>query len=119
MYKYFFFLLIFITTCLNNNAQQGNSDRISIEGPKDWKKVELTNDSQDIKGLTDLGEVKVTAYGSKINTSPETLVSKAEVLIQKEAAKQKAHIVLIEDIKHYRAYGDLPSATMQGRAYGY
>ena len=67
--------------------------------------------------MLDLGEISVTAYGKKINSTTSSIEASAKDLLKKEAYEKNADIVLITEVKHYRAYGDLPSAKITGKAY--
>lgn len=113
-----FILSVLSLGCIAQSREKVK-ERVIIESEKDWNKVKITHDASDVEGLKEINSIKITAWGNKINTSPETLESKGSVMLQKEAAKIKAHIVLVEDTRHYRAYGDLPSVTIEGKAFGY
>ena len=71
---------------------------IEIKGIEDWEKVILTNNPDDVKGLTKIGEVAGrSGVGGLAAKSGYTIARKK---IKKEAAKLKASIVLIQKDNH-------------------
>ena len=76
------------------------SDKIIVDGEKDWEKVQITNLESDIKGLTKIGDFTAkssTGWGGMVGPSKSKMLSKAIDKIKKEAAKKGAHIILILD----------------------
>lgn len=84
----------------------------------DWVNIKVTEDPNEITGLKEIGAISGFAEGGKLNTPTSVLLSHAMVDIRKEAALIQAHTVLIKEINHTRGYGDLPTTTMEGVAYG-
>jgi len=108
---------IFINIASQETATE--EGQIIINGVEDWEKVNVTYDPVDIEGLVEKGVVKATAIGSKIKTPSYLLENNAAVVIKKRTARLGAHIVLIKKNKVNRSYGELPSAELEGIAYGY
>jgi hypothetical protein len=71
---------------------QNVSQRISISGENDWKKVIITYDTAEVEGLVKVGDLKAT---TKIISDEETVLEKGEIKLKKEAAEMGAFIVLI------------------------
>ncbi len=65
----------------------------TIESEKDWEKVILTTDKNDVEGLTKVKYIKVS--GGSIWVKSETAHKSAEEKLKKKAAKQKCGIVLV------------------------
>jgi hypothetical protein len=67
-----------------------------VNGQKDWQKVEITNNPDDVKGLTKLGEV--TGKSGWGGYGAQGLGNKnARIDLQKNAAKLNASIVLLQE----------------------
>lgn len=108
------FSFLFVEASAQVEPYRGKSKK---KKSKAWLVVEVTQNKKMVSGLINMGEIKVSAYGKKINSTPTSIEALAKDLLKQEAYNKQADIVLITEIKHYRAYGDLPSATITGTAY--
>ena len=77
-----------------NGRKQIISDKIIINGKKDWEKVIVTNLESDIEGLTKVGSFKAKAKGTTF-TSQGRVESRAMDKLKKESAEKGCHILLI------------------------
>jgi uncharacterized protein (DUF1810 family) len=75
-------------------ASAADSVPAPVISEKDFDKVIVTRNADDVKGLTSLGEVSATSR--MVFGDPATLRAKATVQLKKEAAKKGASIVLIQ-----------------------
>lgn len=96
------------------------SEKIIINDIKDWEKVVITNDPEDVKCLKRKGEVRASANNSWNFDSKMTVEKKSMERFKKEAAKLKAHIILIEDqYKKSVTYWEGDVSSKYGIAYSY
>ncbi len=72
-----------------------------VNGEKDWEKVEITTNADDVRGLTKLGEVSGTSLWG--GDYAQGLADKgARKNLKKNAAKLGASIVLLQEkVDHY------------------
>lgn len=96
-----------------------DSTRIIIKNQKDWMKVKVTEDPEDVNNLAVKGTLKANYEGDTGNASNEELLRQASVILRKKAALLQAHCVLIETKFFKKSYGDLPRVEVTARAFGY
>ena len=82
----------------------------------DWRHVFLTEDPGDVETLYERGPVEVTAAASR---NRRLTVRNAEIRLKKQAAGLKANMILVTNTEFRGGYGDIPSITMKGIAYGF
>ncbi len=82
----------------------------------DWRHVFLTEDPGDVEALYKRGPVEVTAAASRNRRST---VRNAEIRLKKQAAGLGANMILLTNTEFRGGYGDIPSITMKGIAYGF
>lgn len=71
------------------------NERVSIAGESDWKKVKIAAVTADIVGLQPAGRVLGIVNGP-FGRSPERREEMALEAVQRKAAEQGCHVVLIE-----------------------
>jgi hypothetical protein len=96
-----------------------DTNRIIVKTQKDWMKVKVTEDPDEVTFLLPLGEVDARYEGDIGNMSNEDLVRHAAVILKKKAAARQAHCVLIESKFFRKPYGELPVVEVTGRMFGY
>jgi hypothetical protein len=82
----------------------------------DWKNIFITEESGDVAGLHERGPVEVTAAASR---NRKSTIRNAEIRLKRQAAAMKANLVLVTNTEFRGGYGDIPSITMRGIAYGF
>lgn len=96
-----------------------DTNRIIIKTTKDWMKVVVTEDPEDVNALVEVGTVMARYEADKGNVSNEELFRRAAVILRKKAVAMKAHLVLVESKFYTKAYGDLPKVELIARAFSY
>jgi len=96
-----------------------DTTRIIVKNQKDWMKVTVTENPDDITFLRPLGEVEARYEADIGNMSNEELVRHAAIILRKKAAAMQAHCVLIESKFFRKPYGELPVVEVTGRVFGY
>lgn len=82
----------------------------------DWRQVFLTEDTGEVSGLHERGPVEVTAAASRNRRST---IRNAEIRLKRQAATLNANLILVTNTEFRGGYGDVPSITMKGIAYGF
>jgi hypothetical protein len=82
----------------------------------DWKNIFITEESGDVAGLYERGPVEVTAAASR---NKKSTIRNAEIRLKRQASALKANLVLVTNTEFRGGYGDIPSITMKGIAYGF
>jgi hypothetical protein len=93
--------------------------RIIIKNQKDWMKVTVTENPDDVKAFTARGNLKVTYEAETGNVDNDELMRQVSVRLKKKAAALRAHCVLVESKFFKKGYGELPRVEVIARAYGY
>lgn len=101
-------------------ASETNLKVVKITGnpEDDWKLVKITYEPSDVEGLPELGPIDAKAEAKKMNTSTEVLERNAIIYLKKRAARMGAQKVLVTSNEIVSEYGELPSVTIKGVAYG-
>lgn len=81
-----------------------------------WKHVLVTDDPEEVSGMIKKGEVSITAPAGRSRIHTER---NAGMRLKREALRLGAEIILITDTDTRGGYGDVPSITITGIAYGY
>lgn len=106
----------------NRTVQQKelvDTSRILVKNQKDWMKVMVTENPDDVSHLTVKGNIKIKYESEMGNADNEELMRGAGVLLKKKAALMKAQYVLVDTKFFHKAYGDLPQVEVTARAFGY
>jgi hypothetical protein len=82
----------------------------------DWRHVLLTENPDDVTGLFQRGPVEVKAASSRNRSST---IRNAEIRLKRQAAAMSGNIILVTGTEFRGGYGDVPSITMKGIAYGF
>lgn len=82
----------------------------------DWRHVFMTEDPEEIRGLYERGPIEVTAAASR---NRRATVRNAEIRLKRQAASLGANMILLESTEFRGGFGDIPSITMKGIAYGF
>jgi hypothetical protein len=96
-----------------------DTNKIIIKTQKDWMKVFVTENPDEVEHLTAMGNIKANYEAEMGNADNEELMRQAAIILKKKAAMLKAHCVLIETKFFKKSYGDLPSVEVTARAFGY
>lgn len=83
----------------------------------DWKTVIITDRKNDVQGLYELG--KVDAKSSAGSRNAKSAKTSAIIRIQKKAANIGGMIVLITKEESVGGFGEPPTYSIEGIAYGY
>jgi len=95
-------------------------EKIVINGIKDWEKVIITTNPDDVKCLTRKGEVRATSSNDWNFNGKVAIDKKATMKIKKEAAKLNAHIIFLEDqYKTNMTFWSGATSAKYGVAYSY
>jgi len=101
-----------------------NTGRVEVFNPPtfemitedDWRHVIITEDPDDIlQHLDELGEIEVTSPAGR---NRRTTHRNAEIRLKKQAAAKGGTMVLVTNTRFRGGFGDVPSITMKGVAYG-
>ncbi len=82
----------------------------------DWRTVFITKNEQDVEGLYLRGEVTARAAAAK---NRKETIRNAEIRLKKQAAGMNANIIYLTNTEFQGGFGDVPSITLRGRAYGF
>lgn len=95
-------------------------DKVVIIDSKDWEKVIITTNPDDIKCLVRKGEVRASSSNDWNFKGKMGIDKKATMKIKKEAAKMKAHVILLEDqYKKNMTFWSGATSSKYGIAYSY
>lgn len=101
----------------SGRIEQINKPLFEMVDESDWRSVILTDNEDDVAGMTEKGKVKSESYTRARNK--RSALKSAEIRLKKKAANLGATIVLIEKKEATGGYGEVPSYKMAGTAYGY
>lgn len=96
-----------------------DTSEIIIKNLRDWMKVTVTENPQEVAHLTAIKPLKVTYEAETGNANNDELMRQAGNLLRKKAAVLKAHYVLVETKFFHKSYGDLPKVEVTAVAFGY
>jgi hypothetical protein len=96
-----------------------DTSRIIIRSRRDWEKVTLTEKSEDISGMIEIGKVIANYQADYVNVENEYLEKNAQIILRKKAANLNAPYVLLINKNFHKAYGDPPSIELEGILYNY
>ena len=86
----------------------------------DYRKVKVTENSDDVEGLIEVAKLEAKSEGSDRGYStPKSLERTAIIVLRRKAALVNADIVLITEKKSNVAFGEIPAITLYGTAYSY
>ena len=90
------------------------------EGSEDnWERVEYTYNKKDVEGLFELGDLYAKYESDKLKYKIGILEKSAIIVMKRKAARQNADIILIEEKKEHKGYGELPYVELWGKGYAY
>lgn len=101
------------------NKEVVDTARIIIRSRRDWEKVTLTDNSEDITGLIEKGKVIASYQADYENAENEYLEKNALIILRKKAANLNAPFVLLINKNFHKGYGDPPSIELEGILYNY
>jgi hypothetical protein len=93
--------------------------RIIIRNRRDWEKVTLTDKSEDISGMIEMGKISANFQADFVNAQNDYLEKNAVIILRKKAANLNAPVVLLVNKNFHKAYGDPPSVELEGILYSY
>jgi hypothetical protein len=108
------------------NKIQYSSGKTEVinESPKkpgekiDWRKVKVLKNKKQVLGMTKVEDLEASAKGSgRGYETPKSLKRRATVILRKKAAKINANYVLIVKESVSAAFGEIPSVTIEAKAY--
>lgn len=86
----------------------------------DYRKVKVTENSDDVDGLIEVAKLEAKSEGSdKGYSTLKSLERNAILVLRRKAAQVNADIVLITGKKSNVAFGEIPAITLYGIAYSY
>ncbi len=103
---------------IDNTPEKKKKDWTVAASEIDWKNVTITYEPTDVTGLIEKGQIDAYFEAKKMTSENEVLERNAYAILKKKAYSMKATIVLITDKKFNRMYGEMPSITIIGVAYG-
>ena len=92
---------------------------MQVNGEQDWYKVVITNNPDDIEGLTKKSELYVKSTATTIFSGAQKIDAKATKKIKQQAARLGAHIVYIHTQANDRGIRRVNRSIKSGVAYGY
>lgn len=96
-----------------------NNDENKPDSTKTWEDIRHTYDKDDVAGLYETGELYSIFESAKLKYKTETLEKSALIVMKRKAVRQNADIVLVEETKVHRGYGELPYVEIWGKGYSY
>lgn len=93
-----------------------NKPAFQMINDADWRSVFITKKPEDVEGLFLRGEVSVQAAAAK---NRKETIRNAEIRLKKQAAALSADIIYLTNTEFKGGYGDVPSITLKGLAYGF
>lgn len=83
-----------------------------------WRKVKVLNNKKQVLGMTRVEDLEAKAKGSgRGYETPKSLKRRAIVILRKKAANLNANYVLIVKESVSAAFGEIPSVTIEAKAY--
>ena len=95
------------------------SEKVKISGEQDWYKVIITNNPDDIEGLSKKGELYVKSTATTVFSGAQKIDEKATKKIKQKAAELGAHIVYVHTQTNDRGIRRVNRSIKSGIAYGY
>lgn len=102
---------------LVNQADRVNPDQIIVKNQKDWMKVRVTENPEEVRGLMPCGKLSAKYEADVGNMLNDELMRHACNMLRKKAVHLRAGFVLIDTKFFYKAYGDLPKVEVTAVAY--
>lgn len=84
---------------------------------KDWQTIVVTEDEDDVEGMTPLENVTIRYEASYPGVNAKYLKKNAIIRLQRRVANIPATKALITNIKYYMPYGDIPSVEIEAIPY--
>jgi hypothetical protein len=95
------------------------SEKIHISNTNDWQKVVLTNNPEDVIGLSKKGDLYQKSIATTIFSGSQRIDAKATRKIKQHAAALGAHIIYIQDQTTDKGIRRVNRSIKSGVAYGY
>jgi hypothetical protein len=95
------------------------SEKVSVNGPHDWLKVIITDNPDDIEGLTKKGDLYVKSTATTVFSGAQKIDEKATKKIKQRAAQMGAHIVYVQSQTNDKGIRRANRSIKSGVAYGY
>jgi hypothetical protein len=95
------------------------SEKVSVNGPHDWLKVIITDNPDDIEGLTKKGDLYVKSTATTVFSGAQKIDEKATKKIKQRAAQMGAHIVYVQSQTNDKGIRRVNRSIKSGVAYGY
>lgn len=93
-----------------------NKPAFQVIDEEDWRAVFITQKAEEVEGLYLRGEVEVVAAAAR---NRRQTIHNAEIRLKKQAAAMNANVVHLTNTEFRGGYGDVPSITLKGLAYGF
>jgi hypothetical protein len=103
---------------IDNTPEKKKKDWTVASSEVEWKNITITYEPTEVKGLIEKGQVDAFFESKRMSTENELLERTSYVILKKKAYSMKATIILITSKKFSRMYGEMPSITVIGTAYG-
>lgn len=81
-----------------------------------WRHVLVTEDPEDVQFLDELGHLEITAPARR---NRKTTIRNAEIRLMRQTAALGGTMLLVTGTQFSGGYGDVPTVTMKGVAFGF
>ena len=102
-----------------SGRQAAGSEKVTVNGPHDWFKVIITDNPDDIEGLSKKGDLYVKSTATTIFSGAQKIDEKATKKIKQRAAQMGAHIVYMQSQTSDKGIRRVNRSIKSGIAYGY
>lgn len=93
-----------------------NKPAFQVIQEDDWRSVFITKNAEEVEGLYLRGQVEVQAAAAR---NRRETIRNAEIRLKKQAAAMGANLIYLTNTEFKGGYGDVPSVTLRGMAYGF
>ena len=102
-----------------SGRRSSGSKKINIGSVNDWQKVMITNNPEDIEGLSRKGDLYQKSTATTIFSGSQKIDAKATKKIKEQAASLGAHIIYIQDQTSDKGIRRVNRSIKSGVAYAY
>jgi hypothetical protein len=102
---------------IDNNPEKKKKDWTVAPTEKEWDKIVVTNNPNDVEDLVEKGPIEAVFEAKKMSTTNELMEKNVMAILKKKAYAMKANTILIVEKNINRMYGELPSIEVKAIAY--
>lgn len=106
----------------NNGRVQEISSKIEVKSPKDWEKVKIVYDKNEVSGMKSLGSIEKHSNGAwSLHMSTGHFMKKVQTKVQKAAAEKGACVALVvnESTTEDKGFGSYADSSLICELYTY